>query len=62
MCPPCQLYFMDPLSVPVMTLVEPFLVLKGNKDLPEDVFLEVKNFEFKDHARHLVMQTQDITV
>jgi len=42
---------MDPISVPVMTLVEPFLIYRGAANLPEDGFPEVKNFEFKDTAR-----------
>jgi hypothetical protein len=55
MCPACQLYYMDPISVPVMTLVEPFLIYRGASNLAEDGFPEVKNFDFKDTARQLVL-------
>jgi hypothetical protein len=53
---------MDPISVPVMTLVEPFLIYRGASNLAEDGFPEVKNFDFKDNARQLVLQTTDISV
>jgi len=44
MCPPCQLYLLDPLSIPVMTLIEPFFVLRGSSD-NEEKFPNVKEFE-----------------
>ena len=42
---------MDPISIPVMNLVEPFIVYRGASSLAEDMFPEIKNFDFKDNAR-----------
>ena len=51
---------MDPTSIPVMHLVEPYLVQRGGND--DEVFPEPRLFDFKEVAKNMVASRKDIQI
>jgi hypothetical protein len=43
-----------------MHLLEPFIVMRGGAD--DEVFPEIKLFEFKDQAKTMVAQRKDLSI